>query len=171
ATPASLQGWSRDWSHRISITNGKLCALSVTPDPGCCIEGVVLSLGENELIEMDRREIGYERVPVTVQTLGPGTGSSLDCAAYVGLPAFHGPATVEYPIWRSYLDCVMAGYIELGGPEAAERFVTSTRGWPAPILNDRRSPKYPRAVRLTQKMQEIVDDILRTHRLLEMLFS
>jgi hypothetical protein len=171
AVPALLSGWSREWMHRISTPRGKVCALTVAPDADSCIKGVVLVEGGAESFEVDEREIGYQRIPVAVQTIGGLIESPVSCSLYVGAQANRGPATREYPIWRSYLDCVLSGYIRLGGPEAADDFVRSTRGWQAPFLDDRDSPKYPRAVYLTAKEKEVIDAILRRHLLLGEVFS
>jgi hypothetical protein len=40
------------------------------------------------------------------------------------------------------VDCALAGYIDVWGPEGASRFVTSTEGWNVPMLDDRADPKY-----------------------------
>jgi hypothetical protein len=171
AVPAILSGWSREWTHRIATPKGKVCALSAVPEANSRIKGVVLCADDAEAVELDEREIDYRRVPVTVQTVTGPIESPLTCFMYVGADTSRGPATRDYPIWRSYLDCVLSGYIALDGPEAADEFVRSTRGWPAPILDDRDSPKYPRAVRLTRQEKEVIDGILRKHLMLRGIFS
>jgi len=166
AIEASLSGWSREWGHRISTPHGNVCALTVVQDTAACIRGVVLAGNDAEHFEIDEREIGYERIPVTVRKIGGNGESLLSCSLYVGTKADHGAATREYPIWRSYLDCILGGYLMLGGLKAVEDFVKSTRGWPAPILDDRDSPMYPRAVCLTSREKDLIDSVLRRYLLL-----
>jgi len=171
AAPAVLPGWSREWMHRIVTPQGRVCALTVARDASSSIKGVVLESDDAEAFQVDEREVGYERIPVVVRLIDGLSESSVSCSMYVGDQASRGPATREYPIWRTYLDCVLLGYIALGGPDAADEFVRSTRNWPAPILDDRESPKYPRAVSLTVDEKEVIDAILRRHLLLCDVFS
>ncbi|MBI1904203.1 MAG: gamma-glutamylcyclotransferase [Planctomycetia bacterium] len=165
-TPAVLPGWRREWTHAVESPQGNVCALSVARDAATEIEGVLLSCDPQQLAELDRREIGYHRVRVPVR-LGPGR--NVACLVYVGDAAQRRAASHEFPIWRSYLDCVVAGYLELGGRAAVERFIATTRGWNAPILNDRPRPKYARAVDLSSDQRCEIDEILRERGLLEML--
>jgi len=171
AMPASLIGWSREWMHHISTPYGKVCALTVSPEHDTSILGVVLSGNNDNNFEIDEREIGYERIQVIVQPTGQSEASPLPASLYIGKSDERGPATREYPIWRSYLDCVLDGYLMLGGETAVEAFVKSTRGWPAPILDDRSSPKYPRAVSLSADKKSLIDGLLRRNLLLSGLFS
>lgn len=167
---AFLPGWSREWMHRITTPQGQVCALTVGEDVPTSIKGVVLVGDDGEHFEIDEREIGYDRVLVTVRMVGE-CESPLSCSLYVGTQADRGPATRAYPIWRSYLDCVLSGYLSLGGLDAVEEFVKTTRGWPAPILDDRESPKYPRAVQLTDNEKDAIDSVLRKHHLLSDLLT
>ena len=56
------------------------------------------------------------------------------------------PPTERHPILRSYLDTVLAGFRAEYGPGAVADFVATTRGWEAPILDDRARPRYSRAI-------------------------
>ena len=73
---------------------------------------------------------------------------------YVGDTAHRRPATSECPIWLSYVDCVLAGYFELGGAAAVDAFITSTTGWDAPLRDDRGAPLYSRAVKLNDQQKQ-----------------
>jgi len=147
--------------HCIETPHGKICALTVTPDVRAEIAGAVLFQSADGLAELDERESGYRRVrvPVHLERPDPIT-TEIDCFTYIGDSAHYKRGSDEYPIWRSYLDCVLVGYFELGGRGAMENFIASTQGWDAPILDDRRMPLYPRAVALTSDLERGIDDTL-----------
>lgn len=70
-------------------------------------------------------------------------------------------AEASYPIHQSYVDTCMAGCMEAGGVEAAERFVQQTAHWNAHLINDRAAPKYPRSAKISHTVQQSIDKILR----------
>jgi hypothetical protein len=168
---AELPGWRREWMHRVETPYGKICSLTAMPNKRASIRGVLLVGGRAEPFDLDEREIGYERVTVSIRVFDSSFKSPTECFLYTGSQPFRGPATPEYPIWRSYLDCVVAGYLRLGGIEGIEEFITSTSGWEAPILDDRPSPKYPRAVNLIDSDKDVIDNALRNHGILRYIFS
>jgi cation transport protein ChaC len=167
SAPAVLPHWARHWRHCIQTPHGRICALTVAPDPDTSIRGVVLFCEADTVEELDQREIDYHQVRVSVRLDAPEAGmEEVGCVVHVGDLAYDRAGSYEFPIWRSYLDCVLAGYIELGGRCAAEDFIASTRGWNVPILDDRGDPKYPRAVALRSHELREIDEILALHGLL-----
>jgi glutathione-specific gamma-glutamylcyclotransferase len=168
SVPGILSGWVRQWMHCIETPQGKICALTVAPDARVEIAGLVLFQSAPGLADLDQRESGYSRVRVPVHLERPDPiMAEIDCFAYVGDSAHYKRGSDEYPLWRSYLDCVLAGYFELGGRGAMESFIASTHGWDAPILDDRRTPRYPRAVALTSDLERGIDRTLAEHGLLK----
>lgn len=165
--PATLLGWVRQWMHCVETAQGKTCVLMAAPSPATKIQGLVLIYDNGDFVELDEREVGYFRVKVSARLLTPELAKeNIDCYVYVGNMAHRRPGSNEFPIWRSYLDCILAGYLELGGRPAAEDFIATTQGWGAPILDDRHRPRYPRAVSLTPAELHEIDDILEQHSLL-----
>lgn len=147
AEPALLKGWLRQWKHCIDTDSGKACVLSVRPRVGAEIEGVWVLDNCDTIAEVDRREIGYHREHIPYQPADTGLSVvGLETYIYVSTGDHNRWGDREYPIWLSYLDCVLDGYIKEWGPAGASRFITSTEGWDVPVLNDRARPKYPRAV-------------------------
>ena len=73
------------------------------------------------------------------------------------------PASEAFPVYQTYIDTCMAGCLEHGGKEEAERFVGQTSLWAHPRVNDRASPKYPRAAKVRAKDAMQIDKLL-THR-------
>lgn len=166
--PAILSGWVRQWMHCIETPHGKICALTVAPDAHGEVAGLVLFQSTAGLAELDQRESGYSRVRVPVLLEKPeSTTAELECFTYVGDSAHYKHGSDEYPIWRSYLDCILVGYFELGGRAGMENFIASTQGWDAPILDDCRMPLYPRAVALSSDLERMIDDTLAEHGFLK----
>ena len=158
--PFRLTGWIRQWRHclenpftKVNVY-GNICALTVERRPGSTIDGVLVLADVNELTSIDSREIGYHREAIDA-------GQNRNAYIYVSNDAYHRWASDACPIWRSYVDCVLAGYLEVFGRDGAERFIASTEGWDrAAILDDREEPKYPRAVKLTPAEASVIDQLL-----------
>ena len=70
------------------------------------------------------------------------------------------PASEAFPVSQTYVDTCMAGCLEHGGIEEAERFVMHTSLWEHPRINDRAQPKYPRAAKVNNETIEHIDRIL-----------
>ncbi len=165
--PAILTGWVRQWMHCIETPQGKICALTVAPEARVEIAGIVIFQNLGGLAELDQRESGYSRVRVSARHDRPDRrATEFDCFTYVSDSTHHRSGSEEFPIWRSYLDCVLAGYFDLGGHPAMDDFIASTKGWNAPILDDRRLPRYPRAVTLAPDVQRGIDETLAQQGLL-----
>ena len=71
------------------------------------------------------------------------------------------PPTPDFPIHQSYIDTCLSGSLTHGGLTEAKRFMLSTSGW-GHIVNDRASPRYPRAARVNDDSLRIIDDELMT---------
>jgi hypothetical protein len=145
----------------MNTTSGKVCALTAAPRLGSEIEGVLVLDRRDNLAKVDRREIGYRRKRINIQSPDAVTSpEGLETYIYISTRDYEQWGNTEYPIWRSYLDCTLAGYIDVWGRDGAERFIASTEGWEAPMLDDRRAPKYPRAVVLNNTVQRMIDRLL-----------
>jgi hypothetical protein len=160
--PVKLTGFTRAWRHCIDTDWGKVCALTIIPNNSARVTGVLVPLSPEGLTELDKREIGYIRrnvqqhhltVEVSANELGP-------VFTYFSEEQLLRPGSREYPIWCSYVDYILAYYIQLFGGDAAHRFITETVGWEAPMLDDRHYPKYPRAKPLSIQMRTMIDQSL-----------
>jgi len=151
-TPATVPGWRRCWGHRVNHVDAATTAqntsvlgysvLTVQRADGSEIDGVQVSIPLVDLPELDAREGGYNRHEV-------GTMSSRELVAmYVSKTENNALADKQYPLLQSYVDCVMAGFLTVFGNDGLTRFMHSTSGWDAPMLNDRSAPLYQRAVTL-----------------------
>lgn len=70
------------------------------------------------------------------------------------------PANDTFPVHQTYIDTCMAGCLEHGGQAEAERFVAHTSLWGHPRVNDRASPKYPRAALVNSEDTAHIDRLL-----------
>ncbi|MDZ4095557.1 MAG: gamma-glutamylcyclotransferase family protein [Paracoccaceae bacterium] len=152
AVPARLQGWRRVW---VQTPARDLAYLSVRPDPGTVIDGLVAEVPGGDWTALDLREAAYQRNPVLTEPL---RGAPLVAQVYaVPDPAAHGSAKA---ILLSYLDTVVQGFLCEFGAEGAARFFATTDGWAAPVLNDRADPRYPRVQPLSAVTRDCVDAAL-----------
>jgi hypothetical protein len=146
---------------------GKVCVLTVERCEGVELDGILLLENSENLERYDKREIGYRRERIEHERISidssPEAGARLpdEYYVYTSERQHHRPGNDEFPILRSYVDCVLAGYLEVWGRSGTERFVESTQGWEAPILDDRAAPIYPRAVTLPRSDRQVIDEILQ----------
>jgi len=167
ATPATLGGWVREWSHGIKTKRGKVCALSVSRAEGSGIQGILLEGDEDGERELDQREEGYLKESVSVLCARTNGGpEARNAVVYVGDDELRIKKVGDYPIWLSYLLVVLAGYRELGGWVALEEFFRTTRGWNTPILDDSANPKYSRAIQLKRDEEGEIQQFLGERGLL-----
>lgn len=185
-TPAQLTGWRRRWSHRVARPGGDgrsgSVALAVVETPGATLDGVISKIADDdEARRLDEREFGYDRraLPRDALRLDPRVGAPVDDAElldadlldadlldewgaflYVSKPDHVGPGTEAFPIYRSYIDTVMQGYLRSFGADGLARFVDTTDGWDGVIVDDRAVPHYPRATRLSAAEQATIETAL-----------
>lgn len=166
ANTARLKGWRRVWEHRVTDPNrDKPCtSLSVEPlsaGEAGSIDGVIVSIPPERLAQLDEREAGYERLalPATLFDLPEGfIGEKV--MVYRSLPENRALADAEHPILQSYIDCVMAGYLNRFEQPGLEALMNSTRGWDRTILNDRDDPFYPRWVAVDEARCALFDEYI-----------
>ena len=152
AHPARVSGWRREWR---ATGRRRLAFLSVRPDPGGVIEGLVAEVPGGDWAALDRRESGYGRLRLAPEQIAAQVAEGV--AVYV-IPPEPVPRDLrEHPILLSYLDVVVQGFLAEFGAGGLARFFETTDGWQAPVLDDRARPLYPRAQRLTEAARGLVD--------------
>ena len=153
---ATVQGWRRAW--RVAADR-QVAFLTVIRDDDCAIDGLIAPVPDGDWAALDLREAAYDRLPAgpdLAQSAVPGA----DVAIYAIPPdRLHAP-DADHPVLLSYIDVVLQGYLQEYGQDGAERFLDTTTGWEAPILNDRDAPRYPRAQSLSPDEHAFVDDAL-----------
>jgi hypothetical protein len=173
ARELDLRGWRRSWTHCVETERGGVCALTIVPSANEGVRGVLLDFPRAELPALDARELGYRRIAISRDATGAcgDKSSDQDMFTYVSTEAASRPGSREFPIWRSYLECVLAGYYDLGGVAAVREFLATTRGWGVPILDDRNAPKYMRAVMLSDETRRRLDELIHERELDALQFS
>lgn len=151
AGTATLSGWRRNWAHRSMGARG-VTALTIEPAPGSVIAGQMLAVPDDGWANLDQREAGYDCVIAQVSPLLDGS------VTYVSEDPQG--ADRDHPIWLSYVDTVLEGFLDMGGLDAVDAFVETTVGWDAPILDDRGDKLYPRATALVRETEAMVDGVL-----------
>ncbi|MFT7594660.1 MAG: hypothetical protein ACI8R4_001983 [Paracoccaceae bacterium] len=150
---ARLAGWRRVWRH---TDLRPVAFLTVVPDPGTVIDGMIAHVPGDDWQALDQREWAYDRVPAT-KAVTHTLPQEVDIAVYAVPSEKHGTPSTDHPILLSYLDVVVQGYLHEFGPDGADRFFATTDGWQAPILNDRAAPRYPRHQQLKPQETAFVD--------------
>lgn len=159
AMPARLSGWRRCWRTRPNAPDFSPALLSVRPDDGAEIDGLLILDRAEHLPAVDLREANYERRPVSPHRLA--VASLTEAVPLYIYEAKSGPVERRSShILQSYLDAVLQGFLREHGAEAVERFIAETEGFDLPILPDRARPVYPRAVRLTADEERLFDRLL-----------
>lgn len=156
--PATAHGWQRAWR---CVAGQKATFLTVIEAPGTSIEGLVAEVPDRDWRALDAREANYDRLDAR-HCLGPGPSTDAhELAIYaIAQDKFAHPSP-DSPILLSYIDVVLQGYLKVFGRRGAEAFVETTIGWDTPVLDDRRTPIYPRHQRLSADESNCVDGVLR----------
>eukprot|EP00986_Skeletonema_menzelii_P016585 scaffold15100_cov130-Skeletonema_menzelii.AAC.2 len=79
---------------------------------------------------------------------------------YVPLPGHTQYADETHPLLQSYVDTVLQGCLEWGGPTMAEQFILTTGGWSEYFLNDTPSSRRPW---LFRKEYNTIDELLKKY--------
>ena len=79
---------------------------------------------------------------------------------YVPLPGHIHYADENHPLLQSYVDTVLQGCLEWGGPTMAEQFIVTTGGWSEYFLNDTPSSRRPW---LYRKEYNTIDELLKRY--------
>ncbi|MEM7731463.1 MAG: gamma-glutamylcyclotransferase family protein [Pseudomonadota bacterium] len=156
ARPARLRGWRRVWRH---TDLRSVAYLTVVPQAGAEIDGLMAAVPEGGWAELDVRERAYDRIDArhhVTHDMSPAP----DVVVYSIPEGKHGHPSQRCPVLLSYLDVVVQGYLREFGEAGARGFFDTTDGWDAPVLNDRAAPVYPRSQMLSDKEQDFVDRML-----------
>ncbi|MGB1010158.1 MAG: hypothetical protein ACPGVP_10565 [Thiolinea sp.] len=152
--PARVNGWARTWVHHDWYDHS---LLSVTPEPGTHIHGLMARVPGDDWAELDLRENGYDRYMLREGEWQADTSlaplAETDVQMYKH--AHGGFAKPDKPILWSYLETVLFGYYQVFGSAGVEAFMATTRHW-TDVLDDRKDPVYPRYVPVVGEMATAV---------------
>ncbi len=147
--PHTLRGWTRVWQQS---ANRPVAFLSVVPEPTSEIDGMIASVPGGDWAELDLREQAYDRKDITAEI-----GEDRPTAIYQAAPTHIAPAGSAHPILLSYLDVVIQGFLAHFGEAGVTRFFDTTLRWDTVILDDRKTPIYPRHQALNATETRCVD--------------
>ena len=160
AHPARLKGWRRIWRH---TKMRRVAYLTVVPDPVTEIDGLIAEVPYDNWQALDQREAAYDRVDAAHQVTHP-LPHTPEISVYAIPDGKHGHPTEAGPVLLSYIDVVVQGYLREFGEAGAIHFFSTTDGWDAPVIADRKDPRYPRHQRLTPSERDLVDHHLSERR-------
>ena len=165
-----LKGFRREWRAVTTREGPGHCALSIRPDAGSEIDGVLVVEPTRKLPALDKREAQYDRLALQRTQLTLLRSDPLHAQlskraiVYRAKRVFREWGSDRAPMMQSYVDVVMKGFLLRFGEAGLRRFMDTTDGWDqVPILADRKKPLYPRAVRLTGEEREFFHDLARDH--------
>lgn len=167
---ATLNGFHRVWGNRTADPERvqQCTSLSIetsAPERKGSIEGVIARMPASELPQLDQRESGYDRLKLPISDFNLSESIETDFVyVYQSEMQRRYLANAEHPILQSYIDCVLAGYLQQFGLAGMQAMIDTTRGWDRPVMNDRAVPRYPRAVDVGEELQSSIDELLACTR-------
>lgn len=153
AYPARISGWRRAWRH---TSLREVAFLSAVPEPGAEMDGLIAAVPRADWAVLDEREWAYARHPVG-HLVAHEAGRDVHVEVYAVAPEHSAPPAARHPVYLSYIDTVVQGYLDGFGEAGAERFFATTEGWDLPVVDDRAAPRYSRAQALGMVERELVD--------------
>lgn len=149
AIPARISpdfGYRRGWFFRANSIKVTLLGIERV-EQGSSINGVIFPVTDQELIQWDRRESGYNRIQVDshkIELLYPLVLSDT-AKVYIYVPSEKYTTTlpaVDYPLVQSYIDLCVSGFLEYHRDFARE-FIETVFAWSPYWLNDRVMARRP----------------------------
>lgn len=157
ARPARVKGWRRQWRH---TSLREVAYLSVTEAPGHAIDGLIAAVPDGDWAALDVREAAYDRLHLGREHVDHDHPGDILIQIYRTRASNDAPPSTRHPILLSYIDTVIAGYLNVFGTEGVARFFSTTDGWDSPVLDDRSAPVYGRAISPTRTEKRLVDTSL-----------
>ncbi|MQY43767.1 gamma-glutamylcyclotransferase [Epibacterium sp. SM1969] len=154
--PARLTGWQRSW---VQTEVRDMAFLSVIANPNTAIDGLIAAVPGADWDALDDREFAYERLQAS-SNVHHKHPRARDIQVYAVPESPYNQIQPAYPVWLSYLDVVVQGYLQVFGEAGVAAFFQSTSGWDRPFIDDRAAPLYPRAQVLSPQEQALVDHYL-----------
>lgn len=157
AIPYIVRGVQREWN--LVAPQYELTAVGAVFKPDAICNGVIVPVAENELPKFDAREEGYHRIRLDKSSIVSNKPTVIGGDIWVYVVDQPGVPSVENPIVQSYVDVILSACFDFD-EEFAKTFIGTTQGWYNPWINDRESPRYPRAMGNTPLASKI-DNLLK----------
>jgi hypothetical protein len=156
---ATLEGWTKQWSYRSTDRDNpeeKNTDLNIIPSDSGSVLGLLFTMTEEQLQEVMSREDGYQQSGVSID------GKLID--TFTADSKHRHLANKDFPIWLSYLDCVLLGAHHFYGFDGVQKVIESLGE--SPIYNDRDEPDSKKAIVLTSAEQRKLDWIVQSSSIL-----
>lgn len=157
AIPATVDGLRRYWG-KVG-DNNTLSPLVVSQGQGK-VNGVILQINDQELHEFDRRENGYQRIPLEHTCITSQLTLSTNDIVWIYTKDHSEPPCTLSPIMQTYVDTVLSGCLEIS-EDFAKQFIKQTIGWNFPIENDRLDPKYKNYAGVEEHHYPLIDKLVQ----------
>jgi glutathione-specific gamma-glutamylcyclotransferase len=144
--PVEIRNWTREWGHCVDTPQGSGCVLTAVERAGSRIQGILIRCDAVDLAQIDAREAGYDRIELPRQDMLSSV-SDLPEKLYIykSKAPHYRPGNADFPIWFSYAEAVLHGFLSVFKTEGVDAFIRSTGGWTVPVLDDRDDPQYRRS--------------------------
>jgi hypothetical protein len=134
-----------------------MCVLTAVERAGSRMHGVIIRCEAADLAQTDAREAGYDRVELPRRdVVSSVSGLPEKLYIYTSKSSHYRPGGVDYPIWFSYAEAVLHGFLSVFKTEGIDAFIRSTSGWAAPVIDDRDNPQYRRSPEKLISLQDRV---------------
>ncbi len=144
AIPVRVNGIERQWN--LVAGDMRLTAVGAIANPQYSCNGVLVSVPESELPKFDKREAGYTRLPIAHKDITSLFSNIIPQGnLWVYVADIPGKPDAANPLAQSYIDVILTGCLDISD-DFAKEFITSTTGWNNPWINDRKAPRYVRAM-------------------------
>jgi hypothetical protein len=144
--PVEIENWAREWGHCVDTPSGPMCVLTAVERAGSRIQGILIRCDAADLAQIDAREDGYDRIELPRRhVLSPVSDLPEKVYIYKSRAPHYRPGGVDFPIWFSYIEAVLHGFLSVFKTEGVDAFIRSTSGWAAPVIDDRDNPQYRRS--------------------------
>lgn len=144
--PVEIENWSREWGHYADTPQGPVCVLTAVERAGSRIQGILIRCDAADLAEIDAREDGYDRVELSRRDVLSSAGDLPEkLYIYKSKSPHYRAGSADYPIWFSYAEAVLHGFLSVFKTEGVDAFIRSTSGWTVPVIDDRDDPQYHRS--------------------------
>lgn len=146
-----IKGYERGWRNHVHPENRT--GLGIIKNEKAKVNGVIFEVDEKYLLDLDKREYGFERREILNQNHVHGKL----WAYFVIDPKI---PTYKYPIALTYVDTVISGCLTQS-EDFAREFLENTANWEYPFVNDRANPRFPRRASLKQNQLDTINGLLK----------
>jgi hypothetical protein len=120
--------------------------LTAVERAGSRIQGILIRCDAADLAQIDAREAGYDRVELPHRDVMSSVSDLPEKLYIYKSKAMHyRPGGADFPVWFSYVEAVLHGFLSVFKTEGVDEFIRSTSGWTVPVLDDRDNPQYRRS--------------------------